>query len=76
MRIRQALPRQQRRIPESSPFQYSGPTELTQILEIGSYKDSAPTELQTRPSEFKNLVGLDSRADRCRPRKRGRFTNL
>jgi hypothetical protein len=59
MRIRQALPRQQRRIPESSPFQYS-----------------APTELQTRHSEFKNLVGLDSGADRCRPRKRGRSTNL
>ena len=81
MRIRQALPPQQRRIPADSPSQYVAPTELTQILEVGSYKDSAPTELshkdsdpmdlQTRQSEFQDL-GIDCSADRCRPRKRGR----
>ena len=63
MRIRPALPSQQRRIPASSPSQYAAPTELTQILETGRYKDSAPTELetrrelQTRHSESQNLVG-------------------
>jgi hypothetical protein len=77
MRIRQAASTK-RRIPGSSPFQYAAPTELTQILEFGGYKDFAPTELQirlelrTRHSEFQNLVGVDSSADRCRPRKRGR----
>jgi hypothetical protein len=29
-------------------------------------------ELRIRHSEFQNLVGVDSSADRCRPRKRGR----
>jgi hypothetical protein len=72
MRIRQLRSLQQRRIPAGSPFRYAAPTELTRILETGSYKDSAPTELQTRRSEFQNLIGVDSSGDRCRPRKRGR----
>jgi hypothetical protein len=78
MRIRQLRSLQQRRIPAGSPFRYAAPTELTRILETGSYKDSAPTELQTRQelqtghSEFQNLVGVDSSAARRRPGKRGR----
>jgi hypothetical protein len=78
MRIRQAVPPPQGRIPANSPFRYAAPTELTQILETGSYKGSAPTELQTRQelqtghSEFQNLVGVDSSAARRRPGKRGR----
>jgi hypothetical protein len=72
MRIRQAVPPPQGRIPANSPFRYAAPTELTQILETGSYKDSAPTELQTGHSEFQNLVGVDSSAARRRPGKRGR----
>jgi hypothetical protein len=78
MRIRQELLPQQRRNPAGSSSQYAAPTELTHILETGSYKDSAPTELETRQeletrhSEFQNLVGVDCSAGRCRPRKRGR----
>jgi hypothetical protein len=61
MRIRQALPLRHKRIPQSTPLQYSAPTELTQILGIESYKDSAPTELQTWQSEFKIWLASLSR---------------
>jgi hypothetical protein len=85
MRTRQVRPPPWKGIPASSLFQYAAPTELTEILETGSYKDSAPTELQTSfvsirvhsrlicgRSEFQNLAGVDSSADHRRPRKRGR----
>jgi hypothetical protein len=64
MRIRQELLPQQRRNPAGSSSQYAAPTELTHILETGSYKDSAPTELETWHSEFQNLVGVDCSAGR------------
>jgi hypothetical protein len=70
MRIRQAVPPQLRRMSPSSTSQYAAPTELMQILETASYKDSAPAELQTSfvsirvhsrlisgRSEFQNLAG-------------------
>jgi hypothetical protein len=48
MRIYQAVPLHDRGISASYPFQYAAPAELMQVLEVGSYNDSAPTELQTR----------------------------
>jgi hypothetical protein len=78
MRIRGEHLPQQRASLAASTCQYAAPTELTPIWVIDGYKDFAPTELQTRQeletrhSEFQNLVGVDCSVGGCLPRKRGR----